>query len=230
MTQPNRFQRRTSIAEKAALSESLSKKLVQYAVAAAGCGTLTLTAPATAGIIYTPANIVVMGPTGSLTFDVNHDGIADFGLRVGFSAANGVDYLDFSTIGHRGNGVEGSASAFGRRVFVLNPGDPIGPSHGFIGSGPINIGLPLSVSNGYVGLLLALNRQRYYGWAGFNSRVALGEYTSVTLTGFAYETIANKSINAGQASETPEPATLNLLALGALALGFWRRKQHRVGH
>ena len=43
------------------------------------------------------------------------------------------------------------------------------------------------------------------------------------VTGYAYDTIANQPIAAGQTS-TPEPGTLGLLALGSLGLGFWRRK------
>ena len=37
--------------------------------------------------------------------------------------------------------------------------------------------------------------------------------------------IADRLLNAGQTAETPEPATLALLALGAAGLAAWRRKK-----
>jgi len=45
-----------------------------------------------------------------------------------------------------------------------------------------------------------------------------------TLGGFAYDTVAEEPIVAGQGL-TPEPGTLGLLALGSLGLGLWRRKK-----
>jgi len=60
-----------------------------------------------------------------------------------------------------------------------------------------------------------------------------------TLTGYAYETVANKGIVAGQTSDTDttsemnktapaspfHPASLGLLGLGAVGLAIWRRKE-----
>ena len=85
----------------------------------------------------------------------------------------------------------------------------------------------------------------HYGWARLN--VAVGNSRiSATLTGYAYETIAGKSIKAGQTKEAEnpndgdfvpgasltnpipdklQPATLDLLALGAPGLSVWRREE-----
>jgi hypothetical protein len=43
---------------------------------------------------------------------------------------------------------------------------------------------------------------------------------------YAYDTVANQSIFAGQTTaSTPEPGTLGLLALGSLGFGFWRKRK-----
>jgi hypothetical protein len=105
------------------------------------------------------------------------------------------------------------------------------------------------VKNRYLGLKFVVDGEVHYGWAritvtlGHNRQ--LGDVTG-TLTGYAYETIPNKPIIAGRTTGAdvtvaqPEtggitpaapvvapdsaPATLGLLAKGALALDLWRRE------
>ena len=67
----------------------------------------------------------------------------------------------------------------------------------------------------------------HYGWARLNVQVA-GSSITVTLTGYAYETISNKSIRTGQKKggeavveqlrRGPESPTLGLLAMGSRRL------------
>jgi hypothetical protein len=86
----------------------------------------------------------------------------------------------------------------------------------------------------------------HYGWARLSVKAFFGAITA-TLTGYAYETIPNKSIIAGRTkgatdewdeedcgpgasltsptSETPQPASLGMLALGAQGVQLWRRKE-----
>jgi hypothetical protein len=83
----------------------------------------------------------------------------------------------------------------------------------------------------------------HYGWARLNVKVGKTTITA-TLTGYAYETIPNKPIIAGQTKgqddatveesntaltvPTPEPTTLGVLALGSLGLSIWRREESAV--
>jgi len=75
--------------------------------------------------------------------------------------------------------------------------------------------------------------QAHYGWARLNVTICLlrspgclpGNQITETLTGYAYDTVPNQGLLAGQTTATPEPGTLGLLALGSLGLGFWRRRK-----
>ena len=76
-----------------------------------------------------------------------------------------------------------------------------------------------------------------------NAVVHNGFKLTAMLTGFAYETLAGKSIKAGQEkgvadedfgsdvsltspiSDTPEPVTLGALAMGSPGLSIWRREE-----
>ena len=64
------------------LARKLDKNLVTYTLAAgaAGVGMMALTQAAEARVIATPANIVVPLNGGVIQFDINGDGVPDFGL------------------------------------------------------------------------------------------------------------------------------------------------------
>jgi len=98
-------------------------------------------------------------------------------------------------------------------------------------------------TNRYLGFKFKINGQFHYGWARLSvTTPAHGAYTA-TLTGYAYETVANKGIVAGQtagtdevgaivptspmvpASEAYRPASLGLLGRGASGLSIWRRQE-----
>ncbi|HXJ93783.1 MAG TPA: PEP-CTERM sorting domain-containing protein [Terriglobia bacterium] len=81
---------------------------------------------------------------------------------------------------------------------------------------------------GYLGFLFTAADGFHYGWASFDI-TELTSPSSVSynevLTGYAYNTVPDASITAGEGFRTPEPGTLGLLALGSLGLGFWRRRK-----
>jgi hypothetical protein len=225
-------------------SESARAQLNMYALAAsaAGVGLLALAAPAQAEVVYTPVNQVI-GYNGVYGLDLNHDGTVDFLIQqwnYGNWASNNQLLADPAV----GNGVEGIR----RAAAVLQSGQPIGPSQNFIAGdqngevmlsvthtttgGPSHLhGSWANLSNRYLGLKFQISGQTHYGWARVNVQ-RKGFHFLATLTGYAYETIPNTAIKAGQtsglanASAGQGPSNSNALpdtrpfkSLGELALG-----------
>jgi hypothetical protein len=107
------------------------------------------------------------------------------------------------------------------------------------------VGPWVNVSNRYLGLSFKIKEKTHYGWARLSVQVGY-VYIRATLTGFAYEDTAGKSINAGQThgraddltdlssgprasiatpiTDTRQLASLGMLALGAPGLSIWRRE------
>jgi hypothetical protein len=97
------------------------------------------------------------------------------------------------------------------------------------------------VKNRYLGFKFQIQGKTHFGWARLNVQWNRGFIG--TLTGYAYETIPNKPIIAGQTkgphdevgeaqpspasrnAPNPEPATLGVLALGAPGLSIWKREE-----
>ena len=93
------------------------------------------------------------------------------------------------------------------------------------------------VKNRYLDLKFKIKGRFHFGWARLTVTTAKASFTS-TLTGYAYETIPWKAIIAGATkgpddaepvtslnTQTPKPATLGMLALGAPGLSIWRREE-----
>jgi len=242
------------------LSASLDQHLNWYALAAsaAGVSLLALAEPSEAKIIYTRTHQDI-GFNGIYGLDLNHDGTMDFVIR-NWSSFFGNP---LSAKEAYGNAVEGS----GHSAAALIKGAPIGPRQHFIVAatsyagekmvvvscsveGGCNTSGPwANVNDGYLGLKFLIHGKTHYGWARLS--VAVQNYTiTATLTGYAYETIPNKGICAGQTSgktdETPtrpesaeshrapttsvvpasasiQAASLAQLALGAQSASFRRK-------
>jgi hypothetical protein len=108
----------------------------------------------------------------------------------------------------------------------------------------------LNASDRYLGLAFRIHGRTHYGWARLSVRYHFLHGLTATLTGYAYETISGRSIIAGKTKgpadeagegvsgtldspinpipDTPQPASLGLLALGAQAVPLWRRKDPAV--
>jgi hypothetical protein len=221
-----------------------------YALAgsAAGIGVLALTQPAEAKIVYTPKHLQLTG--GKTFIDLNHDGINDFYFAESVTQGWGA----LSVIGVRQkNLVWGDASALPAGVRIgfspkfHYPGGRIASVHVSTSCTTGGVGAWANVKNRYLGLKFYIKGRIHFGWArltvitGGPGHCASPD-VNATLTGYAYETIPNKSIIAGK-TEGPEegsideanpatldeptlqPASLGLLAMGSPALSVWRREE-----
>lgn len=247
--------------------ESLHERLNAYALAAgaAGVGILALASPAAGSIVYTPANQTIPNQS-SYALDVNHDGINDFVLGVTGDHSNTSTLFNSMLVRPGlGNGVE--ASLFRSNAVLakaLPPGVNIPSGHlagHYRGAPMLEItynpggrgrrGNWLDKGDLYLGLAFQIDGQTHYGWARLSVYFKGGFPTQINalLTGYAYETVANTPIVAGQTEESAGPRaamlrnsgsgalrwaaaaedravpTLGLLALGAQGIPRWRREE-----
>lgn len=84
----------------------------------------------------------------------------------------------------------------------------------------ISSGLWKNVTNRYLGFKFKIHGKAHYGWARLTVRVPSQFVINATLTGYAYETVPGKSIQAGQTTDAGADATDgSAMSLGRLALG-----------
>jgi hypothetical protein len=222
------------------LSVANQRRLTTYATAAtaAGIGVLALATPSQAEVVYTPTNLTLhktfLG-NPAYKLDLNGDGIPDFEL-----------INSTSQFGHGGgqqakperrNQVLGA----GLYASALESGATIGPG------GPFNSATVMDKWNDssgsftyrgqwkgahdrYLGFRFLIAGEYHFGWARISITLDV-----MKLHGYAYETVANQSIKAGQESSSADdatnispansatPATLGRLAQGAAGLAAWRR-------
>ena len=135
---------------------------------------------------------------------------------------------------------------------ALKPGSVVGPYQYFPGQGMAEVthtggggtyyaGSWLNVKNRYLGLRFKIAGKIHYGWARLSVQVTSSSITA-TLTGYAYETLPNKSIRTGQTkgrnddtsaaqfdSPALESAMLGRLAMGSSGLWLrWRKESDRA--
>lgn len=221
------------------------------AASAAGVGLIASTQSAEAKIIYTPAHVTIR-LHDSYKLDLNHDGIADFTILNTSYHNTSTWFYRLSEKAAQGNGVEASIShTFQQEVAeALRPGARIPGNHAFyhkpalLASAVYNPGGTFSggnwvnVRDRYLGLRFKIKGQTHYAWARLTVQVS-GTRVTGTLTGYAYETIPNKPIIAGETKaagdtniieqstsrgDVRRSATLGELAAGSAALSAWRRE------
>ena len=222
-------------------------RLSMYALAAsaAGVGMLALPQPAEGKIIYTKANKYI-GPNTTLHLDLNHDGIPDFDFKDTYKTwsfsctgelAVAADRQKNAIWGHTVRAQRYASALYanvqigpkghflsgaGGMASVINNGGRNHPDFSY-GSGPW-----ADVTNRYLGLRFTIKGKTHFGWARLN--VSLGSYNcqvTATLTGYAYETVANRPILTGRKRGTEfgsvSPVTGSSSELGRLASGFQNR-------
>jgi hypothetical protein len=248
----------------AELSDSLHRELEVYALvaSAAGVSLLVLAPAANSRIIYTPAHHVI-GYPGSYNLDLNNGGKTDVTIfETNHSTSEGGQVTHLFAAAAANNLVKGypwftSIGSGLKFASALRPGQRIGGSQTRFGYGARETMAAARTSAGgtqsyaawgnlplipyrYLGVKFQINGKTHYGWARMIVKVS-GVKITATLTGYAYETIPNKTIIAGKKSETGDraelsqlpdsrnanlgPASLGRLAQGATGLAAWRRRE-----
>jgi len=204
----------------AKINSQLEKSLLAYmaASAAAGVGVLALAQPSSAEVIYTKAHMQIQTP---YPVDLNHDGITDITFRFEVSSRYAIPSFYATTP---------NSAGFAYRP--LPKGVQINSHHTFFqvarlagctrGSCTTSSGSGwLHVHRGYLGVEFSINGQTHYGWIRLDIESAYRWY----LEGYAYESVPNRPILAGETKGNNNGAvnpTLGHLALGAPGLATWR--------
>jgi len=211
-----------------------------------------------AEVVYTPTHKELQRQNAGGTFlnlDLNNDGQSDFKLWLwrgsDFSSGRFAIYGWMSASGRTpSNQVVNSSKQ--RWDAALPFGAQIGSKGPFGGgqrmaycaeftSGGGSSGPWRGVNDRYLGLKFQVDGETHFGWARVS--VTKGCFYTLTLTGYAYETVPNRQIRAGVVSATGvsklepmipdpqqlQPATLGSLALGAPGLSIWRREEADSG-
>jgi hypothetical protein len=243
----------SSVAISPARFQQLDKRLLAYALA--GAGAVTLAPAANAEIVFTPTDITLS--QGLLQIDLNGDGITDFTLhdhltsyyvfggrlKIG-GTPPGAEVLGFY---YQGGFPEALAAPLG---WPIGPQSPsfipahlqlvqmaitdcsTRKGHCFFQAGPW-----ANASNKFLGLRFQINGEFHYGWARLSVST---QYRPIRakLTGYAYETIPDTKIlagdkGAGAANSDAEGAsfengTHRALSLGMLSLGSTRIKPQQI--
>jgi hypothetical protein len=227
--------------------QKFDKCLVAYALAAGGV--VACAHPAAASIVFTKKNVTLTN--GTLNIDLNNDGTADFTLH-NYLTGSSSFYVQKLTV-H--GGADTSAQVIGQtQAGRLNAWDAplswsIGPNSP---KGFINVkGVPALMASGvclfqcyphgawgratnkFLGFQFSVNGEVHYGWARLSVSLT-NSGLSATLTGYAYETVPNMAILAGDRGPTtestlesaplPRSPSLGVLSLGAPGLNAWRRE------
>jgi len=228
-----KFMSRPQSRSERSLNSKLERSLATYAIAAgaAGMGLLALAPSAAAEVVYTPAHVRI-GTDGLQTYslDVNHDGVPDF-YFLHTHATNNIG-LYVNGVGSGEAGVQ-VGKEFPSQANARKAGGAIGPEKHFtsyaagqfaemarkhINSSNVAyyFGSWVNVKGRYLGLRFNIGGETHYGWARFNLHFDNGLAMHATLTGYAYETKADKAIVAGDEGAG---------ALACLALGRAGNKQ-----
>jgi hypothetical protein len=254
--------RRPQIPSKRAFGPGeFERQLKSYALAAAAAGVGILASQSSeAEIVYTKAHRQI-APKTTLKLDLNHDGIADFSLKDTYSASSGgtVGRLSALPIGQRnqiwGHTI-GSRAAYASALFAgarVGPKGEFLPGAGMMAATSLSGGLRppglgtctgpwANVTRRYLGLKFVITGKVHFGWARLNVTCSTRSSVTALLTGYAYETVPNRSIVTGRekgsedvdisqrsrtfpAKTTLQPVSLGRLAQGVTGVTVWREKQ-----
>ena len=220
------------------VTQSLDKQLAAYSIAAAcaGVALTSLAQPATHQTIqYFPANFNLVSVNRNFElfpFDIDRNGITDFNF---FGAGSGYSSRSGQNASYQGVvGWSQMPTGAGALDHMLSKGMEIGPKEAFGSKATLlrsswrrHHGESQSVCSGlyqggkpYIGVKFLMRGETHYGWIRVSSLqcLGLGEINGY-VTGYAYNTVANAPIQAGQirsgGSVADMQGTLGMLSLGA---------------
>jgi len=197
---------------------------------------LAMAVPAQAKVVYTPDNQQI---GGGLSLSLSHNGIADFVISNFYSSTSSTLALSIGPVNPSNEIFSTGSNRLSVFAAALPAGMEIGPNGKFKkrrGEGMAN-GIDLNgtcqgpwihAHEQYLGLKFIIKGEIHFGWARLNVNCVYPHPINGTLTGYAFETVANKPIVAGEtqgAEVNADPGTLGNLARGAAAISNWRGKQ-----
>jgi hypothetical protein len=216
------------------LSPRLSKRLLAYATVA-GAAAAVGSSSAEAEVVYTPVHQNV-----DLNFylDLNNDGVPDFRIYSyqlsGFGELEAFPLAVGNRIVHQ-NGPCGFRTDH-TRAAALFAGQKIGANQVFQAKANCMLYYESGFSSGawysakdrFLGFSFVIEGQAHFGWTRLSFR-NIGCYRCILgVIDYAYETIPNKAIIAGDEGQSAEISTvpsLGALALGNSGLDIWRTKE-----
>jgi hypothetical protein len=203
-------------------SPQIAKRIAAYGAVAGAVAACASSAQAE--VVYTPTHAKI---GYDYPIDLNHDGINDFRIH-SYELSGDGSAMAYPL--HQGNRIAATFQPCGAETVAaaaaLPQGAVIGPQMKFEAkancmivslSSTVN-GPWLFAQNRYLGLVFVIDGKEHFGWA----RLTNGEYEdSTVILGYAYETIPNKPIRAGDQGNSTEisaaPGSLGALAVGATA-------------
>jgi len=216
----------------AGLSPSVQQRLTAYALAFTAAGVGFAAVPGQARIVFTQTHRTLTNGTLPIPIAGTHL----FNLTDKFYIITGSWSSQFLDLVASGD----AAVLGGKSASALRAGKVIGPRDRFKSgkrqmagafcetqiSQSTVFGPFANTAHRFLGLRFKLHGKTHYGWARFSAVNAAacngGPAISATLTGYAYETVPNKPIVAGQMNG-PDAIASEHTSLGRLALGAFGR-------
>jgi hypothetical protein len=213
------------------LNCQLTKRLLAYATVA---GAVAST-PAKAEVVYTAVHHNV---DLNYHLDLNNDGITDFLIHSSQLSSFGKLEVFPEVTGNRIAAVHQRCYFSTMAAAALVSGAQIGPDTPLLaqancmaGEVEDSVNGPwLGEKNHYLGFSFFISGKKHFGWARLNMNGMSYDHMA-TITGYAYETIPNKPIIAGDdgngTDAVEEQPTLGSIALGAQGVNLWRREDQQ---
>lgn len=235
-------------------SSNLTRQATLYSLvaAAASVSMLALAQPAESEVVVTKKTIpILLSDYDGVRISLTNNGIDDFTFYLfasdtRTSTGNGKVFSELVIgNGKDGRGVVGGSRGSRLYASALRRGVQVGPSAKFVSSSiaarieeKFESGAVLGKWGGnpkdrYLGVRFLINGATHYGWVRLTV-ITEPKLMSATITGYAYETVANKPIFAGTAekptaeAQVPESLqsqagpSIGMLALGSQGLTLWR--------